>query len=185
MNKADPNHGWNDIAYNFLFARDGTIYEGRGWNVMSAATYGANSHTVAFCFLGSDKEGRDDVTDAGRRALRFLLYTANDLKGTPLLVKGHRDFFGTECPGDELYAYLKTGWWKLPQKVKYPPKFFQFAAWYLGEGAFKQYGPRSKDHRPKGLPSPYEVHKMAVYYSALAVFLRKRKQAKTNAVELQ
>jgi hypothetical protein len=171
MNRADPEHGWNDIAYNFLFARDGTIYEGRGWNVMSAATLGHNSHTVAFCFLGSDKTGRDDVTDAGRKALRMLLFTADGFAKKKLLVKGHKDFVGTDCPGNELYSYINTGWWKVTETVNYPPKFFQWAAWRLGEGPYKQYGPK-KGPRPK-VPMPVTP----IYWYYWKIFMDNRKKA--------
>jgi hypothetical protein len=165
---------WNDIAYNFLVSRTGDAFEGRGMAVMSAATLGNNDHTQAICFLGADEKGRDDVTDKGRAAIAYLIDRM--LKEKPSLkVKGHRDYVSTECPGDELYAFVTTGAWKLylPKKptIGYPKYFFNWAAWRLGEGPYKDYGPANPAVRPKYPKKPVA----AVYWLALKRFLRARK----------
>lgn len=99
--------GWNDIAYNFLVCKHGWIFEGRGVDAKSAATGNDNSHTLAVCFLGADKAGRDDVTAAGRAALveitRWLVQRRPVVKN----MRGHRDFMPTSCPGDEIYQYVR------------------------------------------------------------------------------
>jgi hypothetical protein len=100
--------GWSDIAYNWLYCRHGAIFRGRGWGVRSAATGPANGYTVAACFLGNDDKGRADLTPEAKEALRSIfqfvkLHTPHDVDA-----KGHRDFMATSCPGDELYAFLKT-----------------------------------------------------------------------------
>lgn len=99
---------WSDIAYNWLFCKHGYIFKGRGWGVRSAATGIANSFTQAACFLGDDTKNRADLTPEAKAALReihrFMAQRVDRLKP----VRGHRDFMSTSCPGDELYAYLKT-----------------------------------------------------------------------------
>lgn len=186
------SNGWSDIAYNWLVARNGDVFEGRGWGVMSAATLHHNDHTQAICFLGADRPNRDDVTDKGRRAISELIFDYEHFSGrrvdrvhaqhaprTKLSVGGHRDFVSTECPGDELYHFVTLKGWQVYRKkpkVGYPPGFFKFAAWYLGEGAFKKYGPRNRKVYPKGLPSLYEVHKMAIYWLSLKRFVKARKK---------
>jgi hypothetical protein len=101
------HRGWDDVAYNWVACKHGYVFQGRGWRTKSAATRLANGYTVAVCFLGDDTAGRDDVTDAGRDAIRnVLLFTkrnARRLEG----IRGHRDFIRTSCPGDELYAFLR------------------------------------------------------------------------------
>ena len=42
--------GWNGIAYSFLIAPSGRIFEGRGWGRSGAHTEGRNSTAAAFCF---------------------------------------------------------------------------------------------------------------------------------------
>lgn len=167
--------GWNDVAYNFAFAKTGEILEGRGWCVKSAATGKENGHSVAFVFLGADKAGRDDVTKSGRAALGSLIRQARTMKGHGLMVKGHTEAPGvageTECPGKEILAYVHLKGWEHDEDVKfqYPAKFFQWAAWYLGEGAYTKYGPRANGHRPN-LP----VVLKPIYWIALRRFLRAR-----------
>jgi hypothetical protein len=91
-------NGWADIAYSFAFTYEGDVLEGRGWEVYPAATAGQNGHSVAFVFLGADKEGRDDVTDRGRKALGWLILEAQKRAGKRLEVKGHREDVATACP---------------------------------------------------------------------------------------
>lgn len=99
--------GASDIGYSWLVCRHGYIFKGRGWRRMPAATGGANSFTVAACFLGGDRVGRRDVTPAAREAyrelVRFCRRNALNFEG----VRGHRDFGQTSCPGDELYRFCK------------------------------------------------------------------------------
>lgn len=105
------SNGWSDIAYSFLFSRDGTVFEGRGWGIRTSATLNANSFTHAFCFLGADKENRDDVTDAGRASLTWLIQEAERRYGTQR-VSGHRQHFNTDCPGAELMRYVAGHAWE-------------------------------------------------------------------------
>ncbi len=48
--------GWSDIGYNFLIGGDGRVYEGRGWGRVGAHTYGYNSASVAFSFIGNAQD---------------------------------------------------------------------------------------------------------------------------------
>lgn len=102
---------WADIAYNFLVCKHGTIYEGRGFGHRSAAqgTNAGNDQDLAICFLGDDTVGRDDVTDAGRRAIVDLIALGRRDHGVGTNLHGHRDWHSTSCPGDELYAWIKAG----------------------------------------------------------------------------
>lgn len=101
---------WWDIAYNFLVCHHGYIFEGRGWDVESAAqgTTDGNEHYYAICFLGGDYRNKIDAPDVTRgKIVEFFEAVASKTGGDER--KGHRDFHTTECPGDELYGWLTAG----------------------------------------------------------------------------
>ena len=124
-------NGWNDIGYNFLVDRFGTIYEGRFGgierNVVGAHALGFNNGSVGVALLGT--YGNAAPSRAAQDALARLLAWRLDLahvdptgfvtvisggseryaSGLPVLlrsVSGHRDTGFTECPGNLLYARL-------------------------------------------------------------------------------
>ena len=124
-------NGWNDIGYNFLVDRFGTIYEGRfggiDRNVVGAHALGFNTGSVGIALLGTYQSAAPSA--AAVSALESLLAWRLDVahvdptsKVTVLsggseryragvavtlrAVSGHRDTGLTECPGDKLYARL-------------------------------------------------------------------------------
>ena len=126
-------NGWNDIGYNFLVDRFGTVYEGRFGgserNVIGAHAQGFNTGSVGVALLGT--YGTSVPSSAAQEAIAQLLAWRLDLahadptaaltfvsggsnrfpSGVPVLlrgVSGHRDTGFTECPGDQLYARLNA-----------------------------------------------------------------------------
>ncbi|MDV9188043.1 peptidoglycan recognition protein [Streptomyces sp. SR27] len=126
--------GWNDIGYQFLVDKCGTVFEGRAGGidkpVLGAQTYGFNTDTTGIAVLGNYNEAVSTapVLDAiaGVAAWKLGLY-GYDPAGTVNLVaaadnglykkgqvvtlnriSGHRDGYPTECPGANLYADLPT-----------------------------------------------------------------------------
>ncbi|MDQ3672303.1 MAG: peptidoglycan recognition protein [Actinomycetota bacterium] len=127
------SNGWNDIGYNFLVDRFGTIYEGRFGgaerNVIGAHAQGFNTGSVGIALLGS--YGTAAPSQAAQAAIAQLLAWRLDLahvdlttaltfvsggsnrfpSGVPVLlrgVSGHRDTGFTECPGNQLYGRLNV-----------------------------------------------------------------------------
>jgi N-acetylmuramoyl-L-alanine amidase-like protein len=127
------SNGWNDIGYNFLVDKFGTIWEGRAGGVdqaiVGAQAQGYNSHSTGIADIGShqDVPASSAELTAFASLIRWKLplqgaptqgtvslssgggssnrYTA----GTPVTlnrISGHRDGDATECPGDALYAQL-------------------------------------------------------------------------------
>jgi hypothetical protein len=97
------NNGWTDIAYNALACPHGYVFEGRGPGKRSAAngTNTANNTSAVVCYLGGQG---DPFTTEGAQAMT----DAAAWLGAPIL-KGHRDWYNTACPGDEIYQWITTG----------------------------------------------------------------------------
>jgi hypothetical protein len=124
---------WNDVGYNFLVDRYGTIFEGRaggiGEAVVGAQAQGYNSQSTGIASIGTFSSAGQ--TEAGLRAIAHLLGWKLGLHGVPaqgrvsLLsgggatnrypsgaratferIAGHRDANATACPGDGLYGQL-------------------------------------------------------------------------------
>ncbi|GIF09985.1 N-acetylmuramoyl-L-alanine amidase [Actinoplanes teichomyceticus] len=123
--------GWNDVGYNFLVDRCGTIFEGRRGgvdrNVLGAHTLGFNTNASSVAVIGDYRSApvpaaaRLSVAQlaayklggAGRApAGRVVLASGGGPRfaaGRRVLlnrISGHRDAGLTECPGDTFYAQL-------------------------------------------------------------------------------
>ncbi|MCW7946718.1 N-acetylmuramoyl-L-alanine amidase [Streptomyces hygroscopicus] len=127
------NRRWDDIGYNFLVDRCGTIYEGRAGGieraVTGAHTQGFNHRTSGIAAIGTFMEGTTvpkamtdaiaalaawklGLADIDPRA-RVRLVSSNGLSrykaGTTALLPtlaGHNDGYMTNCPGAALTALL-------------------------------------------------------------------------------
>jgi uncharacterized protein with LGFP repeats len=126
-------NGWNDIGYNFLVDRFGTIYEGRYGGVdkavVGAHARGFNTGSVGVALLGTYTGTAP--TQAARDALISLLAWRLDVAHVdpesrlsfpsggserwaaevPVRLRaitGHRDTGRTACPGDVLYSQLDS-----------------------------------------------------------------------------
>jgi uncharacterized protein with LGFP repeats len=124
---------WDDIGYNFLVDRCGTVYEGRAGGVdrpvVGGHTMGFNIGSMGIAAIGDFRAGRKvprPMADAIARLAAWRLALAKVspagtatmvsqdsatrfAKGTAVrlhAIAGHRDAVYTECPGDGMYAAL-------------------------------------------------------------------------------
>ena len=126
-------NGWNDIGYNALVDRFGTVYEGRyggiDRNVVGAHAKGFNTGSFGIAVMGDFRTAAPPAAavDALVRTLAWRLdlahvdplATFNAISsgnerfnpGIPVLlraVSGHRDTGLTTCPGQRLYDLIPT-----------------------------------------------------------------------------
>jgi hypothetical protein len=113
--------GMATIAYNWVIAKDGTIYQGRPISWASSANYGRNPESVAVCLIGnfqSDDPGYTGPPDPRQiKSLNDLALSVHIHLSGISRTYGHRDVesifypgqseaYGTVCPGDQLYALI-------------------------------------------------------------------------------
>lgn len=102
-------HNWSDIAYNYVACPHGYVFEGRGYDRRSSANGDSDVNYKYFavqCMWGT-KSGNapDELKVAARDAIDYLRVMGH--AGSKIL--GHRDTNETDCPGNELYAWVKLG----------------------------------------------------------------------------
>lgn len=103
--------GWDDIGYNFVIDRFGTIWEGRASSlyqpVIGAHARGVNDGSVGIAYLGDGTNvglTSTAVTNLGRfLGWKLPLHGA---RPTRTDIVGHRDVGQTSCPGNTLYPQL-------------------------------------------------------------------------------
>lgn len=100
-------NGWADIGYNALVDDLGRLYLGRagGWLAIGAHAAGHNTEGIGVCFIGRN----GDFTTAAAQTLVRLHAALSSEKGAQLGWGGHRDVNPTECPGDQIYQWLRAG----------------------------------------------------------------------------
>lgn len=96
---------WADVAYNFLVAPDGIIFEGRGWTTTGAHARGQNSTSIGVAYIG---DGRLPVSAAAKTSIKWLADEA-DRKFGRLKRVGHTDVGSTVCPGSVLHSWWMSG----------------------------------------------------------------------------
>ncbi len=144
-------NGWNDIGYNFLVDRFGTVYEGRAGgierNVIGAHSLGFNSGTVGVALIGNHSAAAPSRAETNALVkllawrldvahidpLSRVVYTSSGNSKfkagkvvTLRAISGHRDTGPSECPGSRLYPLLPA----IAQRVARTglPKLYSVAA---------------------------------------------------------
>jgi len=106
---------WNDIGYNYVVDRNGTVWEGRGWNVGAHAS-GHNSRSFGIAYLG---DGSTEIPEVARVSIGTLVGRLSE-DWNIQTVGGHRDIGQTACPGDWLYGWVQAGM-PLPEPPRKSP----------------------------------------------------------------
>ena len=130
------SNGWAGIGYGFWVAKNGMVYEGRGFN-QNAAVENHNSHIISIGFQGDyenvDQEMPPAQYEAGVELIKYLLKELPNVK----TVAGHNHWNATACPGkyfplekiiaDALKKEEKKTWKQILQEVASDPKGWEIA----------------------------------------------------------
>lgn len=102
------SRGWCDIGYNYLISRDGRVWRARGAQKVGAHVANSNTGNIGISFMGTYTSTAPTSTQMCQAA-KLLRRLSMDFGGVDLNrtdVKGHRQYGGTACPGDALYARI-------------------------------------------------------------------------------
>ena len=145
--------GANDIGYNHAVCPHGVAYELRGFGVQTGANGDSKSNREYAAVVYMAGTG-DRLTDEAAPVIAELIRMWQ-AKGAGPLVKPHRFFTGSECPGPDLLKWIelqpppwRTG--RAPRVAaadETPAWLTDFITWRVVRNADPKL-------RPKGLPKP-------------------------------
>jgi hypothetical protein len=99
--------GWFDIAYSLVPCPHGYVFEGRGKGIYTAASgEPGNSKSEAVCYLGGVG---DPLTDLGKQAISDAFAYLREGRDGNQQSWCHSDWMITQCPGDELREFIRSG----------------------------------------------------------------------------
>jgi hypothetical protein len=116
--------GYADIAYHYVIAKDGAIYEGRDIGVRGAHVTSRNSWKIGILVVGDFEPGEwanvgsvevkignepaSNPTEAQKNSLMELSSYLDALYGIDFIL-GHREVpgQGTRCPGENLMPFVR------------------------------------------------------------------------------
>ena len=94
------SEGWRGIAYNFYIRKDGSIYEGRGWDYIGGHTSGYNDESVGICCEGDYQDTQPPPVAQLNSLIRMIAKSMEKYNLTINDVYGHGDLGYTYCPGN-------------------------------------------------------------------------------------
>ena len=96
--KTDSGMYWSGIGYNALILEDGTIEEGRPFDMQGAHTPGINSVSFGVLVVGNFEQDDPKQVQVDS-AIEFGRYLVEDLYPGIKRIGGHSDFASSACPG--------------------------------------------------------------------------------------
>ncbi|MEV3980811.1 N-acetylmuramoyl-L-alanine amidase [Nonomuraea sp. NPDC049758] len=103
------SNGWMDIGYTAAVCAHRKVFVGRGLHHLPAAN-GPGQNSGHYAVLGL--VGNSGLIVPPAQMLHGICDAIEWLRaegGAGLEIKGHRDGYSTDCPGPELYAWVRAG----------------------------------------------------------------------------
>ncbi|MFC4120146.1 N-acetylmuramoyl-L-alanine amidase [Nonomuraea zeae] len=103
------DNGWIDIGYSYVACPHMKVFEGRGLHHLPAAN-GPGLNAAHYAVLGL--VGNSGLVQPPEGLLHAILDAVQHLRERGHAgkeIKGHRDGYSTDCPGEPLYAWVKRG----------------------------------------------------------------------------
>ena len=102
-------NGWIDIGYSMVACHHRAIFIGRGPRALCAAN-GPGLNTAHYSVLGLvGNSGLVHPSDGLLYGIRDAIDYLREHGNAGDEIKGHRDGYATDCPGPELYAWVRRG----------------------------------------------------------------------------
>lgn len=102
-------NGWLDIGYSMVACPHRKVFVGRGPGHLPAAN-GAGLNTGHYAVLGLvGNSGLIEPPDALLHGILDAIEYLREHGGAGKEIKGHRDGYSTDCPGDALYRWVLEG----------------------------------------------------------------------------
>jgi hypothetical protein len=133
---ANKEENYSDIAYNLLVCKHGYVFEGRGKRKRTGANGNQDlnrAHYAVCALLGNsgDTHPTPEMVEGIQWSIAYLRGY-----GAGREIKGHRDGHATSCPGEPLYALVRSGGLE-PNDSPAPPKPKPVYAPFPGSGFFR------------------------------------------------
>ncbi|RCG32004.1 N-acetylmuramoyl-L-alanine amidase [Sphaerisporangium album] len=102
-------NGWLDIAYSMVACPHRKVFVGRGPGHLTAAN-GPGLNTGHYSVLGLvGNSGLVVPSDGMLHGILDAIEYLRDEGGAGREIKGHRDGYATDCPGGQLYSWVRKG----------------------------------------------------------------------------
>ncbi|MEV4093778.1 peptidoglycan recognition protein family protein [Streptosporangium saharense] len=102
-------NGWIDIGYSMIACPHRKVFVGRGPGHLPAAN-GPGLNSAHYAVLGLvGTSGVVTPPDGVLHGIRDAIEWLRAKGGAGKEIKGHRDGYSTDCPGDALYAWVQAG----------------------------------------------------------------------------
>lgn len=99
--------GWADIAYQYGWDDNGTLWKLRGHERVGGATEGQNYHSVSIVYIGNAETKKP--TAKGFRALLALEAMLREVSPGAEVVSVHQDWASTQCAGKFINEWTRAG----------------------------------------------------------------------------
>jgi len=100
---------WWDIPYHFVIGLDGTIYEGRDYHYVGETNTKYNPEGHFLITVMGNYEIQKPTPEQIKAITDLMAWAVQEFHVPLDKIYGHRDLAQTDCPGKNLYPYLKDG----------------------------------------------------------------------------